>query len=79
MARRKKSREIDIVRPAGGLVVGATILGFGAQTATKAGGSGAGISAAAGFLPALGTTIGAGLTLGAVRNLEPERRRKRKK
>ncbi len=76
MARKKK--DLGIAKPALGLTVGATILGVGAGVAVKAGGSGAGLSAAAGFLPTMGTAVGAGLTIGQLRRLEKQTKRKRR-
>ncbi len=76
MARKKK--DLGIAKPALGLTVGATILGVGAGVAVKAGGSGAGLSAAAGFLPTMGTAVGAGLTIVQLRKLEKQTKRKRR-
>ena len=75
MARKRK--DLGLKRPAIGLVAGATILGIGGSVAVGVGGSGAGISAAASFLPAIGATVGAGLTIGQLRKLENQRKHRK--
>ena len=75
MAKRKK--DLGIAKPAMELTMGASILGLGAGVAVSAGGSGAGMSAAAGFMPAMGTTVGAGLTIGQLKKLEKQNKRRR--
>ena len=78
MGKRKKREDLGIARPAMGLVGGAAILGIGSTVAVKAGGSGAGMSAMASFMPAMGTTVGAGLTVQQLRKLEKQTKRRRR-
>ena len=78
MAKRKKRDDLGFVRPAGSLVVGASVLGVGATVVSKVGGPTAGISAAASFLPVIGVTIGGGAALRQLRKLQNPRKRKRK-
>ena len=77
MDKRKKREDLGITRPAMGLVGGAAILGIGSTVAVKAGGSAAGMSAAASFLPPMGTAVGAGLTVMQLRKLEKQTKRKK--
>lgn len=72
MARRKK-QDLGIAQPAISMVGGATILGIGGQAAVSAGGSGAGMTVMAGYLPAMGTAIGAGLTIKQLRKLKKKK------
>lgn len=78
MAKRKKTSDLGIAKPAIGLTVGGSILGLGAGVAVKAGGSGAGLSAAAGFQKPIGATIGVGLTIRQLRKLQKVRKQKRR-
>lgn len=71
---KKKNKDLGMTKPALGMVAGATILGVGGSVAVSAGGSGAGMSAMAGYMPAMGTTIGAGLTIQQLRKLQKKRR-----
>jgi len=89
MAKRKKKEGLGFARPTRDLVVGASVLGIGATVVSRTGGSTAGISAAASFLPVLGVTVGGGLALRQLRRLQGQerveksgnvrRRRKRRK
>lgn len=84
MARRKKVSENEFIRPTTGLVIGGSIFGIGAGLVAGVGGStaasaGAGITAGASFLPPIGATIGAGLTLRQIRRLEDTTRKRRRR
>ncbi len=70
MAKRKKESEMGLKQATIGIVGGSVILGVGSGAAVKAGGSAAGLTAAAGFLPPIGATIGAGLTLRELEKLK---------
>lgn len=76
---KKRNKDLGITKPAIGLTIGGSILGVGAGVAVAAGGSGAGLTAAAGFLPTAGIAIGAGLTVGQLRKLEEQNKRKRRR
>lgn len=78
MAKRKQRAEMGFKQASTGLVGGAVILGVGADVAVKAGGSGAGMGAAASFMPAMGATMGAGMTLQEVRKLQKVSKKKRR-
>ena len=66
----KKRKEMGLKQASMGLVGGAVILSTGSQVVSSVGGSGAGLTAAARFLPTMGTALGAGLTLQQVRKLQ---------
>ena len=71
----KKRKEIGLKQASMGLVGGAVVLGaggtvIGAIPGTTAATAGGGISAAAGFLPTMGTVMGAGLTVQQLRKLQ---------
>ncbi len=81
MAKRKKDSDLGIVRASKGIVVGSAVLGFGGSVVGAASGpvggstaasSQAGLGAAAGFLPIVGTTIGGGLVVGQLRKLNKQ-------
>ncbi len=72
MAKRKKDSDLGIVRASKGIVVGSAVLGFGGSVVGAAGGPVGGITAAAGFLPIVGTTIGGGLVVGQLRKLNKQ-------
>ena len=77
MAKRKRNDSLGFRMPARDIVVGASIFGIGASVVARTGGPTAGISAAASFLPVLGTTIGSGLALQHLRRLQGRTKRKR--
>ncbi len=75
MDKRKKRSEIGLKQASTSLVGGAVILGaggavVGAIPGTTAATAGGGISAVAGFLPTMGTALGAGLTVQQLRKLQ---------
>lgn len=75
MARRKK--DLGMARPAMGLVKGGVVLGVGSSVVTAAGGSAAGMTTMAGFMPAMGVAIGGGIALQQVRRLQKQTRRRK--
>ncbi len=71
----KKKKDLGIAKPAMGLVGGAAILGVGGSVVgaipgTTAATAGGGLTAAAGFMPLMGTAMGAGLTVQQLRKLQ---------
>ena len=83
MARRKKEQGLGFAGPARDIVIGGSILGVGATVVARVGGStagqaGAGLSAAASFLPLAGLTIGSGLALKQLKKLQRVSTNKRK-
>ncbi len=83
MARKKKDSDLGIARPAMGIVSGGVILGVGSSVVGGVGGSTAassqaGLGAAAGFLPPMGATVGAGLTVQQLRKLQKVSKRRRR-
>ena len=81
---RKKRNELDLVRPAGGLLLGGIALGVGSSVVGSVGGATAanaqaGLGTFSSFLPVVGTGIGAGIVIGQLRNLEDTTKRKRRK
>ena len=72
MAKRKKD---GLKQATIGLVGGSVILSTGSSVVQKTGGSAAGLTAAAGFMPAMGTAMGAGMTLMQLKKLERLKRR----
>ncbi len=74
---RKKTQEIGLMGASRDIVIGGSILGVGASVVARTGGSGAGISAAASFLPVMGATIGGGLALRHLQRLQGTKKRKR--
>ncbi len=70
MARKKKDSDLGIVRASKGIVVGSAVLGFGSSVVSGVGGSTAGLTAAASFLPPISATVGAGLTLRQLERLK---------
>ena len=76
--KRREDMELGFVRPARDIVVGGSILGIGATVVARTGGPTAGISAAASFLPVVGVTVGGGLALRQLRNLQGQTKRKKK-
>ncbi len=58
------------------LVKGSVILGVGSSIAIQSGGSAAGLSAAASFMPTMGVAIGGGLVVGQLRKLQKVSKRK---
>ena len=66
----KKKKDIGLKQATMGIVGGSVILGAGSSVVSGVGGSTAGLTAAAGFLPPIGATIGAGLTLRELEKLK---------
>lgn len=71
----KKRKEMGLKQATTGIVGGAVILGMGgavvgAIPGTTAATAGGGITAAASFMPVMGTALGAGLTVRELRKLE---------
>jgi len=84
MAKRKKSESLGFLGPTRDLVIGGSVLGIGATVVAKVGGStaassGAGLSAAASFLPVFGVTIGGGLALRQLRRLQGQTTRRKRR
>jgi len=78
MAKRKREQGLGFARPARDLVIGGSVLGIGATIVARTGGSAAGLSAAASFLPVVGVTVGSGLALRQLRRLQSQEKRKRR-
>ncbi len=71
----KKRKEIGLKQASMGLVGGAVILGAGSSVVgaipgTTAATAGGGITAAASFMPVMGTALGAGLTIRELKKLQ---------
>lgn len=71
MAKRKRN---DLASAGIGMTRGAVILGIGADVSTKAGGSGAGMTTMSGYLPMIGSTYGAGMTIKQLKKLQKGKR-----
>jgi len=65
------------VRAAAGLTVTAVSIGVGSSVVSKAGGSPSGLAALSSFQPVLGATVGAGLVIGELRELNKRKKRRR--
>ena len=83
MARKKKN-DLDLIRPAGGLILGGIALGVGSSVVGKIGGSTAvnaqaGLTTFSSFLPVVGTGVGSFIVVRQLRNLEETTRRKRRR
>lgn len=79
MAKHKKAKDIGVIKPTGALVGGAVILGVGSSVVGAAGGPVGGLTAAASFMPVIGTGVGVGLTIQQLRKLEEQTKRKRRR
>lgn len=84
MANKRNRRRNGLIEGTRGIVVGATILGVGSSVVGGIGGSTAasaqaGLGAAAGFLPVIGTAVGAGVVIRQLDNLQESTKRKRRK
>ncbi len=83
MEKHRKAKDVGFIKPAKGLVGGTVILGVGGSVVSGIGGptanvAGGGLVTAAGFFPAIGTAVGAGLTVQQLRKLEKQTKRKRR-
>ena len=75
MAKRK-GREVEAVVGLTGVGVG---LGVGSSVVAKAGGSAAGLGAAATFMPAVGTLLGGGMVIRRMGGLTKVVRKRRRR
>jgi len=59
-----------------GLTVSGILLGVGAQAVGKAGGDTSAFTGISGFMPIVGTTMGAGMAFDELKSLNPKKKRK---
>ena len=74
MKKRMKKYGKDSVS----IVKTGVILGVGAGVVTSAGGNAGGVGAMAGMMPVVGSVTGGGMVLGALSELSPKKKKRKK-